>query len=325
VAHENLTGHGDILSAQFGYSAGTDLQIDASYTFPLTARDTTLMLRYRRNDTIVVEEPFEPIDIVSESEIFGLTLRIPLYRTLRYEWALSINGERSQNETFLLDDPFSFSPGVVDGKSTISVLRLALEWVDSTVNQVIAVRSRVTGGFDILGATTHANCDIPDGRFVAWLGQFQWARRLTNWDLQTIFRLDVQLSTEPLLPLEQIAVGGCYSVRGYRENQMVRDNGLVVSLESRVPIVRNTPWADFVHLAPFVDFGKAWNTTLATPDPEILISIGIGLRWAVTLPAPFRLQLQLEVYWGYPLNEVDTAGGDLQDLGLHLQFVIAVF
>ena len=325
VAHRNLTGYGDILRAQFGYSDGTDLQIDASYALPLTARDTTLMLRYRRNDTIVVEDPFEPIDIVSESEIFGLTLRIPLSRTLRYEWALSINGERSKNKTFLLGDPFSFSPGVIDGESTISVLRIALEWTDSTVNQVLAVRSRVTGGFDILGATTHANDDIPDGRFVAWLGQFQWARRLTSWDLQTIFRLDIQLSTEPLLPLEQIAVGGRYSVRGYRENQLVRDNGLIVSLESRVPIVRNKPWADFVQLAPFVDFGTAWNTKVDTPEPTMIASIGIGLRWAVTLLVPFRLQPQLEVYWGYPLNKVDTAGGDLQDLGLHLQFVLAAF
>jgi hemolysin activation/secretion protein len=49
VAHESLTGHGDILSAQFGYSSGTDFpQVDASYAFPLTARDTTLILRYRR-------------------------------------------------------------------------------------------------------------------------------------------------------------------------------------------------------------------------------------------------------------------------------------
>jgi hemolysin activation/secretion protein len=326
VAHESLTGHGDILSAQIGYSSGTDFpQVDSSYAFPLTARDTTFILRYRRNNTVVIEEPFEDLDVVSESNIFGLTLRIPFYRTLRYEWALSLIGEHSQNKTFLLDDPFSFSPGVVDGKSTVTVVRVGLEWTDSTVNQVLALRSRVSVGVDILGATTHSNDNIPDGQFVAWLGQFQWTRRLTDWDLQSIFRLDVQLASQPLLPLEQIAVGGRYSVRGYRENQLVRDNGLIVSLESRLPIVRNKPWADFIQLVPFVDFGRAWNTTLDTPDPKLLVSIGIGLRWALTLTAPFLRQPQCEVYWGYPLQEVDTPGGDLQDLGLHLQFVIAAF
>ena len=326
VTHESLTGHGDILSAQIGYSSGTDFpQVDASYAFPLTARDTTLILRYRRNNTIVIEEQFEPLDIVSESNIFDVTLRIPFYRTLRHEWALSITGEHSRNETFLLDDPFYFSDGVEDGKSTISVMRVGLEWTDSTVNQVLALRSRVSVGVDVLGATTHSDETSRTDSFVAWLGQFQWTRRLTDWDLQGIFRLDVQLSSQPLLPLEQIAVGGRYSVRGYRENQLVRDNGLIVSLESRLPIVRNKPWADFIQLAPFVDFGRAWNTTLPTPDPKILASIGIGLRWAMTLTAPFLLQPQFEIYWGYALKKVDTTGGDLQDLGVHLQFVLAAF
>ena len=145
--------------------------------------------------------------------------------------------------------------------------------------------------------------NIPDGQFFAWLGQFQWTRRLTDWDLQSIFRLDVQLSSQPLLPLEQIAVGGRYSVRGYRENQLVRDNGLIVSLESRLPIVRNKPWADFVQLAPFVDFGRAWNTKLPTPDPKMMVSIGIGLRWAITLTAPFLAAAPTRSVLGLSIEE----------------------
>ena len=37
---------------------------------------------------------------------------------------------------------------------------------------------------------------------------------------------------------------------------------------------------------------------------------------------PPSVAAQLEVYWGYPLKPVDTPGGNLQDLGLHLQFVV---
>jgi hemolysin activation/secretion protein len=164
-----------------------------------------------------------------------------------------------------------------------------------------------------------------DEHFFVWLGQFQYARRLAAWDLQTILRLDLQLSNDPLLPLEQIAVGGRFSVRGYRENQLVRDNGLIFSLETRVPLVRNKPWADFIQLAPFIDFGHAWNSDTPTPSPTKLASIGVGLRWALTLPVAFRAQSQFEIYWGYPLIDVDTEGDNLQDLGLHLQFVIAAF
>ncbi|MEE8291273.1 MAG: ShlB/FhaC/HecB family hemolysin secretion/activation protein, partial [Candidatus Tectomicrobia bacterium] len=153
--------------------------------------------------------------------------------------------------------------------------------------------------------------------------QFQWVRRLGARDIQLLVRLDVQLTTEPLFPLEQISVGGRFSVRGYRENQLVRDNGLIVSLESRLPLLRNRPWADIVQVAAFVDFGRGWNRKVETPDPTTLVSIGLGLRWALTWDAPVPWRTQLEVFWGYPLKEVDTPGGDLQDLGLHLQLVMA--
>ena len=107
----------------------------------------------------------------------------------------------------------------------------------------------------------------PDGRFVAWLGQFQRTRRLSDWGLQGLTRLDVQLASAPLLPLEQIVVGGPYSVRRYRENQLVRDNGVMGSVEARVPVMRSVSWADVVELASFVDAGMAWNTKLASLIP----------------------------------------------------------
>ena len=225
----------------------------------------------------------------------------------------------------MLGDPFSFSPGAQNRKSTVTAVRVAFEWTESTAQQIMALRNRFSIGIDALGATIRGNSDIPDGQFFSWLGQFQWARRLTSWDLQAIFRLDMQLTTDPLLPLEQIAVGGRFSVRGYRENQLVRDNGLIVAFESHLPLVRHKPWAQVLQLVPFVDFGKAWNHTGATPDPPMLVSVGLGLHWTVTLMSPFRLQPQLEVYWGYRLIDVETTGDNLQALGVHIRFVIAAF
>jgi hypothetical protein len=74
---------------------------------------------------------------------------------------------------------------------------------------------------------------------------------------------------------------GRYSGRGYWENQLVRDNGVIGSVEARVPVVRHVSWADVVKLASFVDAGTAWNTKLATPDPRALYSIGLDMRWAL--------------------------------------------
>ena len=326
VAHRNLTGHGDILSVTYGRSAGLNPQLDASYALPLTVQDTTVTLRYQRNDSAVVEAQFEPLDIDSHSAIYTITLRQPFFRTLRQEFALALSGEHLRSKTFLRGEPFSFSPGVEDGEAVDTAVRLTAEWLDRTPNQVLAVRSRFSLGVDVLGATIHDNADIPDGRFFVWLGQFQWGRRVGTQDIQLLFRLDVQLTTEPLLPLEQIAVGGRFSVRGYQENTLVRDNGLIGSLEARIPLVRNTRWAEVVQVIPFVDAGWGWNQRIPTPEPRILASVGLGVRWTATWPvATVPIQTQVEVFWGYRLLARETEGGGLQDKGLHLQAVVAAF
>jgi hemolysin activation/secretion protein len=273
----------------------------------------------------VVEDIFAPLDIESQSQIFSITLRHPVYRTPRQELALSLTGEHLRSETELLGEPFSFSPGTQDGEAIDTAGRFAVEWFQRTAEQVLAVRSRFSLGFDALGATINADSDVPDGRFFKWLGQFQWGRRFKWWNSQLFFRLDTQLTTEPLLPLEQMAIGGRFSVRGYRENTMVRDHGLIVSLEGRIPLVENRRWAEFVQLVPFVDFGRGWNRMVGTPEPTNLASIGLGLQWSATWRTLVPLRASFEGFWGYKLLDVETSGGNLQDKGVHLQFVLSAF
>ncbi len=322
----NLTGFGDILSFTYGQSSGIFPEIDVSYTLPLTAYDTTLILHYRKNDFNVIEEPFQDLDIKSKSDIASIALRQPLYRTLHHEFALGLMGEYLRNKTYLDDEPFSFSPGVQDGRSVVSAIRFFQEYSYRDLNQVIAVRSRLSFGIHALGATTNPGEDIPDGRFFAWLFQAQWARRFRFLDIQTIARIDLQLANKSLLPLEQISVGGRYSVRGYRENTLVRDNAFIASLESRIPLIRNRPLADFLEFCQFADFGSGWNTDLPTPRPRGIGSVGLGLRWGATLRYPFLWRPQFELYWGVPLRHVDHPGKwNLQDSGIHFRFLIAAF
>ena len=328
LSHSNLTGWGDILSVTYGRSPGLRLQINASYNIPLNAYDTTLGLRYQRNQTVVVESPFQDLDIDSHSDVTSITLRHPVYRTLTQEFAVYLQLEYLLNKTSLLGMPFPFSSGDQDddGKTADTALRLSLQWLHRTQNQVTAIRSRFSVGVDLFNVTINDSSEFPDGHFFAWLGQFQWVRRMNAFELQDfqlLLRMDVQLATEPLLPLEQIAVGGRHSVRGYRESTMIRDNAVIVSLESRIPLLRAKPWADYLELAPFFDFGHAENTKQPSPDLSTIYSIGIGLRWALSFTKPWPWHSQFEIYWGYPLKDIPTGDGNLQDLGLHMQLVIA--
>jgi hemolysin activation/secretion protein len=330
LEHLSLTGHADPLALSYGRSRGLNPLLDFGYSIPVTAHDTTLGVQYRRNDLTVVEEPFTPLDIESSSETYTLSLRQPVYRTPSTSVALELIGERSSLATTLFGLPFSLEPGAVDGDSAVTVVRFAQEFVYRTRSEVIAARSRFSMGLDALGSTIHHD-DRPDSRFFAWLGQFQFVRQLSVFQsigipgTQLILRSDVQVTNQPLLTLEQISLGGRYTVRGYPQNTLVRDNAFLTSVEARIPIVRNTPWADYVELAPFFDYGRGWNTGRATEDPPDLSGIGIGLRWGLTVRSPVRLRPQFEIYWGHPLRKIETSATKLQGNGLYFQFLISAF
>jgi hemolysin activation/secretion protein len=314
--HRNLSGRGDSLSARLG---GTEGLRDAElvYELPLTPRDTTLMLRYEMSDAEVIEKPFNLLDIESEFRGLGVGVRHPVVRTPAEELWLGATFERRRTETSLLGQPFSFTAGVDEGRSDVAVLRLTQDWLRRSPSQVVAARSTLSLGLSILGAT-----DIgvePDGQFLAWLGQFQWARRLGEGGGEVLVRAAAQLSDDPLLPLEQFELGGAESVRGYRENQLVRDNGWVVSAELRLPLLPGPLAGQRLRVGPFVDFGRAWSRERPTPRPGDLGSAGAGLRWD-----PSR-RVHVEAYVARPFREIDNPGHDLQDVGVHFFASYALF
>lgn len=331
VAHHNVTGHGDPLSITYGGSRGVHPIIDVAYTLPINRYDTTFTVSYRRNDFVVVESQFRVLDLNSTSEIIGFTLRHPLYRTLTDELALAVTGERLYNKvTSIFDSPGSPSPfinGSSDtGVSAVSALRFVQEYVHRTQTSVIAARSRFSIGLDVLNATTNSGMSstglpLPDGRFFSWLGQLQGVRRFDDWwGMQLLGQLNLQLANDRLFPLEQIPLGGRFSVRGYRENTLIRDNGFLFSIESRFPLLRYASGEPLLQFAQFIDVGRAWQTKGKTDDPQTLASIGLGLRWMV-LP---KDRARFELYWGVPLNHVPHPAGNLQDHGIHLQAVVQI-
>lgn len=332
LEHQNLTGNGDVLTLRYGKSSGLDPLLDFRYAIPVTPLDTTLSFQYRRNTFAVVEPPFDELEIESESEIFTLGVRQPVYRSPTTEFAAEFLGERLSNNTSLFGEPFTLTPGARNGESIVTALRAALELVHRRQNQVIAARSRFSVGIDALGSTIHDR-GLPDSRFFSWLGQFQWVRRLGVSDIPQIadslliLRSDVQLADDSLLTLEQIAVGGRYSVRGYRENTIVRDNAVIASLEARIPLVQNVPWADYLQIAPFFDYGRAWQSKGRTEEPRYISSVGVGLRWGLTLRSAVPVRPSFEVYWGHALEDVKASATthNPQDDGVHFQFVLGFF
>jgi hemolysin activation/secretion protein len=122
-----------------------------------------------------------------------------------------------------------------------------------------------------------------------------------------------------LLALEQFSAGGFDSVRGYLENQMVRDRGIVSSLEFRLPVMFNKAGAGIVNLAPFFDFGGSWDIN-GSPNPTTIYSTGLGL-----LVTPGK-HISAQIYWGYRLRHVQMPSStDAQTLGLDFRVNLMAF
>ena len=323
----SLTGYGDVLDLRYGIANNSDDgfewsgadNMEGSYTLPFTRYDTTLGLRGSRLATDIIEEPFTSLDISSLTTTYGATLRQPFFQTPNHEAALAVAFDYQQNKSYLLGERFNVSPGSVDGEMVVPALRFSQEWLQRGPNHVLALRSTFSFGLDVLDATDDRIHGNPDAQFFSWLGQAQYVQRLFNTQNELILRVSGQWTDEPLLPVEQIAIGGLDTVRGYRENQLVRDRGVLSSLEFRVPVLFDKTGAGIVHLAPFFDFGGGWNVG-GSPNPTTIYSTGLGL-----LLNPVK-RVSAQLYWGYRLRHVDKPDDeDPQDLGLHFKVSIQAF
>jgi hemolysin activation/secretion protein len=316
LAHRNLLGFGDVLSADVGLTEGA-FDFAAGYTVPLTRKDTSLGIYYRRNASEVIEENYKDIDITSHSETFGVKLRQPLYRTSVAEVALSAAGECRESRSWLLGRPFSFSPGEHDGLARVSVVRLGQELVLRDNRYLFALNSTFNIGVSALGSTI--NDSAPDSRFFSWLGQLVFLGKIGTTPHQVMFRTNTQLADSSLLPLERFGLGGMNSVRGYRSNLLVRDSGINSSLEFRITLLDDVQGWGVLQLVPFYDYGRGWNASGETPDPDRISAAGGGFRWTV------RNLLLLEAYYGQSLTNVTIQDHTLADRGVSFQLTVEVF
>ena len=329
IAHQNLLGFGDALSVQYGQSFGTDVNAHGSgvnpnlsvhYAIPFTPYDTTFAVDYRRTDFTVIESNVKPLDINGKFESIGFTLRQPVFRTPSQEFALALTGQSQSFRTALLGTPFEFQSGSTDGLSQVSALRFSQEYVHRTQDQVISALSRMSFGLPVLGASVNSGRDQATGEFFSWLGQTQLVRRLNPTRVTLLARADLQLTNKHLFLIEQMAVGGRYSVRGYREFTQLGDNAFLGSIETRIPLYTSAIGEELLYLVPFFDYGRAWNTHVTNPSPEWLASAGVGAIWN------FWRGSRFEVYWGQRLNPPAQARHtNLQDYGVHVQLVVEAF
>ncbi|MGD1903686.1 MAG: ShlB/FhaC/HecB family hemolysin secretion/activation protein [Geitlerinemataceae cyanobacterium] len=314
IGHRNVAGFGDEFSAEYNFTTTDGLDFgNISYRVPVNAMNGAVQFRASPNRNNITQDPFDEFDINGQSSTYELTYRQPIVRSPREELALSLGFSFQSSRTFIGDDPTPFGIGPDDdGRSRTRVLSFGQDYIRRDTSGAWAFRSQFRLGMDMFDATTNSG-DTPDGQFVSWLGQVQRVQRLGD-DHLLIAQIYTQFASEPLLPSQQFVIGGGQSIRGFRQNARSGDNGVRMSIEDRIALVRNTAGIPVLQIAPFLDLGYVWNDS-DNPNTEVdqrfLAGLGLGVAWE-----PFE-NLTIRLDYGVPLVDLDDRGDNIQDDGFY--------
>ena len=312
IQERNLLGLGDSINLSYTNTDGSD-GYNFSYTVPVSPTNTTIRFAGGYSDSEIISRVFNELDITGESLFYEVSLRQPIIQKPTQELALGVTFSRQESTNFLAGERFPLAFGAdEDGEVRISAIRFFQDWVKRNPRDVIAFNSQFSFGVNAFDATDNPE-NIPDSNFFSWRGQGQYVRLLAE-DSLLIIRSDLQFANQRLLSLEQFSVGGLGTVRGYPQDLFLTDNGLVISAETRFPILRVTSVDGLLQVTPFVDFGVAWNndrTRNPNPDPNTLVGAGFGLLWQMGNSLTARID------WGIPLVDVDVEKDSLNDSGVY--------
>ena len=312
--HNPFFGVGDRLQVGYINTEGSNSLDNLRYIIPINPRNGILSFSHTHTESEIVEEPFDLLQIESKTLNYEITYRQPILRFPNEEFALGLTASVQDSEvTFLEGVPFP-SGADGNGNTRISALRFFQKYTKRNNQQVFALHSEFSLGVDAFGASLNSG-DIPDSDFLAWRGQGQYLRLLSEEGITLLVRTDIQLANKALVPLEQFSVGGQLSVRGYRQDTLLADNGVFASAEIRFPILSIPDWDSTLILSPFFDFGTVWNSRGSNikRDKSTLYSVGVSLRFNI------GENFNARVDYGIPLVNVNKIGNTLQENGFYFE------
>ena len=315
--HGNLTGRGDTLAAAFGETEGANfyslayrwfLGGDPRHTLTVSAGQTASALR---------TQTARALDIENETDTVGVTYRRTLSQNRTLERGAGVGFLVEENRSTLGGTPFNLLGDGTNGKTKATVLQLFHDWTKRAPDYGWNWRTGVDVGLD-LGFGSITKGAEPDAQFWAWRNSFAYLRQLKGSREKLFFRFTSQVTGDRLIPQERFLIGGYRTVRGYRENQLNTDSGVVASLEWRMPLGKT--WKNHsVELVPFLDYGRGWNEG-ADPSVDELASAGVGVRVQ-------EGRFLFDVFWAENFQGVTVpAGGrSLQDDGVHFSVKYRLF
>jgi hemolysin activation/secretion protein len=309
-----FAGLGDQIS--FGYNrtfSGGSSQFDFNYQIPINAMNGTLQFRYSPTAYRITDPAFSDLNIRGNSDLIEFNFRQPIVRSPREEFALSLGFSYLSGQSFVFENfPFPSIGSDPNGATKTSVIKFGQDYLIRDPYGAWGLRSTFNFGLGIFDATLNP-APIPSGQFFSWLFQAQRVQVL-NDDNLLVVQTDLQLTPNPLLPSQQFVIGGGQSVRGFRQNARIGDNGVRLSVENRYTVQRNAAGDPVLQLVPFLDAGVVWNTAgnpNIQPSQNFLAGAGLGIIWEPIKRLTARLEYAL------PFITLSDRSSNIQDTAFY--------
>lgn len=294
----NLAGLGDTLfgSATWTTTAGSKVY-ELGYRVPISPMNGTLLLRATPNEFEITDpnQPTFSLGTEGSTDIYEVSVRQPLIRTPRDEFALSLSYRYRDGSTLI--------SGIVTDSTTTNVVSFGQDYVHRDTSGAWALQSQFRLGVEDVDDTAATVGDSES--FFSWIGQVQRVQRLNADNLLQI-QGSLQLAPSSLPGSEKFFGGGGLSVRGYDQNQRFGDNGLRFSIEDQIVITRDAAGLPFFRVAPFLDGAYVWNDgdSVDVTDNNFLLGTGVGFLFNFVEGLNARADL------AYPLIDIEELSTD---------------
>ncbi len=310
----DLTGRGDLIDAgvsgPVSFSGGVGYAVN--WQVPVNRYGSLVSVSAARVNTVFTEQGAPGPDIRSTIDRRELKFLQPVWGTARQQVnvSASIAQERESTPGY---DPYFFLSGASVESARALTARLVPEYSLRTEQQYLSV------GFTLL----HAHLldypqgpslfVFPDQDYFVWSGQLHqlWEIGATPFELES--RALIQHTNAQISDLHMLGFGGVYSVRGFREDEVLAANGENFNLDFRWHVrAPGTAPGPGVTVGTFVDWAQGHD--VGEPD-DTFSSCGLTLR--VKWP-----HLQADLAYGLRLRHptfTSEEHGSWQDHGIHVQ------
>lgn len=314
----NLTKHDDVLTISPGMSFGAEMfSLAASYMLPhewWLGGNTTL---YGGWSYLDVDDIVSQLDLEGTGYFVGLQHSENLYNTDRHQLAVSVG----VLWRYIQDQYTALGYELNERGASILPLSLALSYTGKKADflggrnfaTIQGVYNVMTAGdpLDELWTGSEENYWIARWQLARLQPLFGWFDQKTEQDLHQwmlFLKLEGQYTSDTLIPVEKLALGGYNCLRGYRTRGYLGDYGIYGTAEIRTPILVDafssifgdrtdkTP-IDRLQFLGFCDYGIANYNDLPSDydDNEFLCSFGVGARLAMTKYSQLRCDLAFPI------------------------------